>query len=597
VSINSKRRRDAKKRKAARKSNRQKAKKNGQRKRKPFQSVLTPNLSMQSFEKQFLNSQKKIIRTLKKYSLKDIFTALFVSNLWIPNVSSPIKHQFLYGLLFSIDPDELSGSDMIFKYPDLVKFLKTVYKDLIEFPSVEDYRPESDWGEIKYEIDGTILTIFYGNEFSNINEYISLFEMVFCTYDENLFDLTGRSPTNELKQCFKIQDLIIKSIDSQKRPDPYDVKIGNIEIPSKAFFHCCIDFLNNQKLEKVIDKEILKEFQLNDQGPFGTLFSSAEFMNKVMQGKFIKSFWLNHDGTIYPILPRKYFSTLFDTWGDIFSTHKNAVLMETEPHNFKLSSKFYKYVKDRIDNKILFPVVSSVDEIGKPNSFIFDCAFISENKLVLLHLLPPSSSDKEIKKYLENDIENIEDAQKELLRNPTTIALNLEQQNLQFKHETGKEILTPYFITLIPQVSTQIYGLNIPKKYPGDVYFLDAFLGVIDEIYETNEFSKFLDYTKEYQKKMGPMYSFLDLYGSYKDSSGVLIKGAIEPDRISIDPHWGTDRRFRTLQKFWEKFPNVGYFNAPRSWKVKTDTPSRIRLVSRSHFGFTLYSKKMNVSG
>jgi len=60
---------------------------------------------------------------------------------------------------------------------------------------------------------------------------------------------------------------------------------------------------------------------------------------------------------------------------------------------------------------------------------------------------------------------------------------------------------------------------------------------------------------------------------------------------ISIDPHWGTSLRYRTLKEFWELYPSIGYFDDPRSWKVFKDSPHRIRLEAKSLLAVSIYSE------
>ena len=119
--------------------------------------------------------------------------------------------------------------------------------------------------------------------------------------------------------------------------------------------------------------------------------------------------------------------------------------------------------------------------------------------------------------------------------------------------------------------------------------FLDSFLGIIDELENQGMLADFFEYLEEIGPKLQPGFTMLDKFASFKDSEGILIGGALKTDFISIDPHWGTSIRYKTLSEFWKKFPEHGFFGPPRSWKVKTETETRIRLIARGYFGSALY--------
>ncbi len=131
-----------------------------------------------------------------------------------------------------------------------------------------------------------------------------------------------------------------------------------------------------------------------------------------------------------------------------------------------------------------------------------------------------------------------------------------------------------------------------PSGFSGEVMFLDQFLGLVDDIEDAGMFADFLKYESEgLMLKTPPITSTLDKYGSFKDSHGVLVQGAQRFDYAAIDLHWGTKVRFETLIRFWSKFPRVGAFGHPRSWKL-SDHPSTLnRLMARSYFGWIIFDR------
>ncbi|MBF0266133.1 MAG: hypothetical protein HQL46_12780 [Gammaproteobacteria bacterium] len=161
----------------------------------------------------------KVLKILKKYSIEDIATTIFISNIWLRNVASPVKHLFLTTIFLSIDPDSFAPKNRIKKYLDFKMLMENLMRYIPDFPMVEDYIPKRDWGEIKYSHDRKNYHLFYGCELSYPYEYLELFQMLHCTFDVAYNDIAERSPLNELKSCLQIQDKIIKGIQYQPKEE------------------------------------------------------------------------------------------------------------------------------------------------------------------------------------------------------------------------------------------------------------------------------------------------------------------------------------------------------------------------------------------
>ncbi|TWG40803.1 hypothetical protein ATF69_0470 [Acidovorax delafieldii] len=74
---------------------------------------------------------------LCKYVRFDVALALSVSDLWPPNVASPVKHLFAWAVLLGIQGDE-SNAQPIQTYEDFTRFLTELYAVWPEFPMLED---------------------------------------------------------------------------------------------------------------------------------------------------------------------------------------------------------------------------------------------------------------------------------------------------------------------------------------------------------------------------------------------------------------------------------------------------------------------------
>ena len=129
---------------------------------------------MKDFDMPFDSSVKAISNGYLKYNIQDVATSLFASNLWLPNIASPIKHQLLLSIFATLKPEEYSNSKTIASYDDFKNLLQELYPLLPPFEMLEDFVPEADWGDVKFYHEERIFKIFYGSELSNVYDYLTL---------------------------------------------------------------------------------------------------------------------------------------------------------------------------------------------------------------------------------------------------------------------------------------------------------------------------------------------------------------------------------------------------------------------------------------
>ena len=66
---------------------------------------------------------ERIREIYSKYSVKDIAETLFVSSLWLPNISSSVKHLFAASVVVTIAPEDFSPKRQITSFADFEKLL------------------------------------------------------------------------------------------------------------------------------------------------------------------------------------------------------------------------------------------------------------------------------------------------------------------------------------------------------------------------------------------------------------------------------------------------------------------------------------------
>lgn len=528
-----------------------------------------------------------------QYSIRDIATSLFISSIWLPNISSMIKQQLLTAIFASIKPEEFSNSKSIATYSEFSQFLEKIHAVLPTFHAMEDYVPEIDWGDVKFYHVKKNYRIFYGQELSNVYDYMTLFQMLFLPYEKEYLNFTGRSANQELEYCLRLQEEIISGISIQPKPGDFSaISPGHIEVPPLNFWEEALKFLEHFDVRKHYDEKYIRDYSIELGTSPKEYIEYDKFQDLVYIGKILPKFFILHNDHYFPILPRRYFAVLFDSWSKIFEDNHEKVVTGRMPYSLSLAAELHRYIKARINCEFLEPAVSAVTQDGHPHKTLFSSAFISKNRLMLVYVASPCYSGEKTSAELNEISDDLKEALTLIEKAPHTLALHVERKNVQFQTNTEGKTLIPELIVVIPQTSTSIASVELPITFPGKIMFMDHFLGIIDELDNPEMFSSFLEYWEEYGNLIrNHIITPLDIFGSFKDSHGVLLEGAVDYDLVSIDPHWGSNIRYKTLREFWEAYPEVHFFDHPRSWRLKKETESRLRLEARGYWGCALYCK------
>jgi hypothetical protein len=113
-------------------------------------------------EKIFDENVESIKRLYRQYSAEELAAALFVSNLWLPNIASYAKHTLFTMTLSSMKPEEFLKTSAMNDFSDFRQFWETLYQLSPNFMTLEDYVPKLDWGEIRFPFGTKKYRIFHG---------------------------------------------------------------------------------------------------------------------------------------------------------------------------------------------------------------------------------------------------------------------------------------------------------------------------------------------------------------------------------------------------------------------------------------------------
>jgi hypothetical protein len=410
--------------------------------------------------------ESKIRELLSAYSINDLLKSFFVLNLWLPNLASPIRIQYLYVVLECVHQD-LPKDDRMHSYEDFEYFCKELIETLPSFPMLEDYVPEADWGEIKYFYQNELYKIFYGADLSNPYDFYYSFEIIHKTFEGYYVKHLDRSPFNEFEFCLNLQNHILNGIEQEEINKP-DIEMGDIKVPSAKFWEDCNTFLDVLDVENISRLKIIDFYarDLNKKTPKPDL---SKFIDSAFMGLNCPYFLIRHCGKYFPVMPRKFFSVLYDSWGRILKEHYEAILKSMKKPETSMGIELHKFLRERIDEKRIFELASPVNGKQEASKVLFTTALHINDKLVLINVLPlPIGRD--LDNYLKDLNDQLKEAAMYLSGYPTRLRLWARKGDVEFRSAKSGEQLTPIFITVIPYFLTaETLRIKIPKNFPGEI--------------------------------------------------------------------------------------------------------------------------------
>jgi hypothetical protein len=545
-------------------------------------------LAQNESEIDFKERVKRVEAIFEVYDFVSVYRAIFIIQNWLPNISSQIRTLLQNTILAKNPIESFKGKKAINRHEEFVEFYESITPALPEFIHMEDYVPEPDWGEVKFHIERRDYKILYGCEISNIYDYLSLFQLLYCSYDEEYTKATNRSPAKELEIILASQETIIECIPQQPKIEHSSIELGHFECPPEYFFESAMQFLRNFNWARFIDKDVLDQYSVTP-GQVNVEITREAFTTSVFTGQAIPYLFLKIDDWYFPIQPRRWNSILFDSWKSCYENFGISFSKHGMAYSYNFAMQLYGYVSQRVRSENLWPLVNAARD-GKHHPVTYAFAFIAGNTLYLVHLtnpmLNPKDTDAEIAKLLPQ----IEESVELIARDPVSFYLNLEKQMIGFQNKGAGAKLQVRPMILVPQANTGGWlSIKFPKNC--DLMFLDQFLGLFDELDGLDEYSEFKEFEEIYHKQTSTMISPLDLYSSFKFSHGLLEPGARSYTRIMLDPHGGSNYRYSSLKNFWELYPPIKAMGHPRAWKLERETKSRIRMLNRGFMGSSVYNR------
>ncbi|SCB92880.1 MULTISPECIES: hypothetical protein [Snodgrassella] len=486
---------------------------------------------------QFVSSINKMKLLFRQYKLLDIALAISVSELWPMNVTSPAKHALAWSILLELSEDEVEAKS-ISDYKEFSFFLTELYKIWPEFPSLEDYSLQADWGQIKVRLGSEFVPIFYGSDLNRVPDFIESFRISFADNPEALADMD---------LVIAIQSYMINSFDGFANVDVSQPEKGYVEVPPKNFWYSCTKALvqTRQEINKWVNENSDKLIT-----SFGTSYkdlTQKKFVNNFLEGFIVPYIFLSTDELLIPISVRQLPGKIIDYWAN-----KNINNSSYLPH-IKIAEFLDKRFADVYGCRE--PIFIQIDK-EIISDLRISCVVGGENLLHLIcyckHNFYQAAVNATNKIYIK-------------LQKEAEIFFILSNNQIINLKEIGKSkyCVDDIRITLVlEQKKLGRSSVDIPQE-PAQFLPLADFISIYDSIKTIDEIEQLMQYIHDRfdeSDSVTQMYNRLlskvDWYASFCFSKNISCDDYFSEYNINlVSPCWGNYWRFKKLAQFWHEAP------------------------------------------
>jgi hypothetical protein len=479
------------------------------------------------------------------YRPDDVAIALSVSDLWLPNTSSQVKHTFAFAVFASMSPNSFFASKTLDSYDDYKKFIEKLHDLLPNFGMLEDYVPELDWGEIRFLSMGKPFKVFYGGSVERITDFITAFDLVHTQTPAASIDM---------HVALLAQDHVISGVERKIVGTAEDIQAGHIETPSADFWRASRSVL--RAIATHTDFVNLSNGLVTELGKSPMPKDQKSFSSGIYDGSALPAFLINIEGKHFPLMLRNSASTVIEHWAKRRQAASPKAIAD--------------FVSQRFEKVIGGPLSLVTRDARHPVNF--SAAILGGNKPYLIIL-----QDRNRLAELSNAQAVMQDVMKsgdwallpEGQRNPVQI----------YKGSSAPSFDNLRIIAILSDASTEIGLFNLPKT---DIRFLPLpdFVTIFDSIESLDELDRYWSFIDSQAGTVNPFSGPVDQFAAFRDSHGLLADGAIVPTMIALDPHWGSTWRYKELGKYWENVPpSLPDLNS--QWTPKRDADGLYQLVAK----------------
>jgi hypothetical protein len=464
----------------------------------------------------------------------DVVVSLSVSELWRPNRSSQVKHHLALSVALATPVSEFAAEKRIDTFEQFSAFTAELRRLFPAFPSLEDFVPEADWGEVRVEGVEGFVPIYYGGSVERIPDFIEAFRLLRADEPQALADMQA---------AIAIQSHLIRSIDTGLVGDDGRVAAGHIETPAAHFWAACrAAMLSTCSALRGTFDEVSGELTGRELGSVTPPKGVAEFEDAVLTGALLPLLAVKVGETHLPISPRSAVSVVVDFW----ASRRRSRSANSE---LDLNRRVGQFLSWRLRQRDLVPGPMRLPLNITGFSGCVAAAVMSDGGIYLVVLVDPE--DLPVLEQLEKELKGLADR-------PQRWGLLLPDARrvLEFRRRDGSRPNSENIgvVAVLSRVVTTASALPVPGKSVR-VMSLPDFVSIFDSLHDAAELQRFWTYVDGLEPYIGGMSGIADHFASFRDTHALLIYGAMQPDYISLDPHWSSGWRFKTLAAFWAIAP------------------------------------------
>jgi len=506
-------------------------------------------------DERFQRDVAAVEAVLRKYVRFDAALALNVSDMWPLNVASPIKHLFAWAVLLGIERDS-DGAQPVQTYEDFARFLSELYAAWPEFPMLEDCSIEADWGQVHVTLGDSYVPMFYGSCVERLPDFVQAFRITHAGNQSALADMDF---------AVALHADLIAAVPGPAGAVLSEPDHGHVEVPPDDFWTLCRAALLSTGARVAKWRTNASARLIASMGGYKAPLSWASFGDAVLMGGALPFLGVAQGETWVPVSLRSGPSVVIDHWakagapGITAQTHKAVG----------------RYVAGRLRRVVIGPMKLMVSQQKFP-ALTVSCTITGGSKVHLLCTCERRSLEA---------AGSAASAVYAALRSGGVLNLRMDDgRGMAFgRGEQGSPGADDVQIVIVlTQSGTGFNMLDAPKR-PARVMPLADLVSVFDGLEDIPELEQFWSFADAQQGVLSPSSRALsDLFGTFKDTHGVLVEGAINPTMIALDPHWGSGWRFRSLTEFWASAP-AHFPDGSSGWHVKRNVKGVVKLRSRHH--------------
>lgn len=492
---------------------------------------------------------------LRQYRRLDAAIALCVSELWPANAGSPIKHIYAWGVLLDLPDDGPEGMS-ITRYADFKTFAETLYKTWPEFPMLEDFSPEADWGQTKVRLGRAFVPMFYGSCIERTPDFVEAFRITYAHIPEALA---------QMDLAVALQARIIEAMPSRRATSAEESQRALVEVPPEDFWLACRSTLLQVGADIAAWRDKAGSVLETGFGTFKAPLTWSAFGDAAMQGAALPFLAVESDGTWVPMSVRSAPGVVVDHWAnkelDGVSTHTHRTLA--------------RFVAERFRGTVTGPLTLFVGETGCEDLPV-SCVISADSGVYLICACDHASNER---------LSIAAKGTYAKVRRGAPIHFRLaDGRGLMLSKDgtTGPSADDIRIIIVVTLAGTAFGSIGVPER-PARLLPLADFITIFDSLSDLDELERYWKFVDSHRHSLSPFSTGpADLYASFKDTHGVLVEGAISPTFIGLDTHWGTSWRFKTLADFWSLAPSV-FPDGSAGWRLTNGTEGVVDLQSRHH--------------